>query len=358
VVTDAAPAPDWSALADGRLHRLRQGRDYAGDVRLHIRDARMAAAKLGRHAIVTRDDLGNVAYLWVQFVDGEIGGDEPCARCGGVDLMRQAPGIVVCARCDAVFEVTAAPPAETGAPAEDVPEPQSAGRVAAASARAGVRSLWRAGMSDTVTVDARDLLRDQGFSDVLSRVLDARATRLDVARLWTLWEATGIGAAAGGGALAVGSVWAGGAAFLCLALAERAGEPREATIVDHPRYREHAELLADGQLTDVLEFIDELGADVLADDVRGAAETLTARRYGVVHLDLADGDEVTDALALLHDALEPGAAVVIEDYRVPIESKRRSSAVARGVDQFLEFNDGYVVWRTPTRQALLLKRGA
>ena len=117
-------------------------------------------------------------------------------------------------------------------------------------------------------------------------------------------------------------------------------------------------MLADGQLVEVLEFIDALGADVLAGDVHAVAETLTSRRYGVVHVDLADADEVTETLAVLDGALEPGAAVVVEDYRVPVETKLISSAVARGVERFLAFNDGYVVWRTPTRQAVLLKRGA
>jgi hypothetical protein len=327
------PAPDWAALADGKVHRLRAGHDYAGDTRAQIRAARAAAEQLGRHAILARDELGEAAFLWVQFVDGVVVQGASCPACDGMSLGQLGPRVARCEDCGSVYELRGRPPLQEGTP-----------------------DTRRAALEAQRALGRDELLRDEGFADTLARVVEARATRMAPRRLWTLWEAAGGAAATGGAGAAIGSTWAAGAAFLAAALSRRSGELRPCVVVDHPWYRRHADTLEDGQLADALALLTDLGAIVVEGDMEDASATLGMHRYGVVHLDLRARDEVADALRHLHPYVLPRGVIVVEAYRLPAAG--RSAPVAEGVEDFMADEPGYTPWRTSTRQIVLIKGAA
>ena len=86
---------DWRALADGHVHVLRRGVDFAHPVDAAADLAKVAAGRLGKTAIVMVDNLGSYELVWVQFADVETGTDEPCPECGSLLLPRSR----VLARC-------------------------------------------------------------------------------------------------------------------------------------------------------------------------------------------------------------------------------------------------------------------
>jgi hypothetical protein len=188
----------------------------------------------------------------------------------------------------------------------------------------------------------------------MGRVLDARATRMDLVRLWTLWEAVGIAPAQC--VAAVGSTWAGGAAFLTLATKARGSGNAGCFVVDHPVYREYTAALAQDLDEEVRTLLEFEGATVVEGDMSASAARLTGREYGVVHLDLSDADEIYAALSFFHDRLSPGGVIVVEDYRTPSIKDRSPGQVALGVDAFLAQEPGYVSWRSDARQMVLLRR--
>jgi len=92
---------DWRKWADGRPRRLKRGKHYAGDPKPVVRSAQAAATVLGKTAVTTRDSSGEYEYLWVQFVDGEVGPGEPCPRCGGTVLEKVQKHFLRCSACGA-----------------------------------------------------------------------------------------------------------------------------------------------------------------------------------------------------------------------------------------------------------------
>lgn len=111
---------DFNRLADGRLHSLKRGRDFAGDPRAAIRQLRQAAARHGRTVRVVRDDLHRDTYLWVQSAHAEAVVGEPCPRCGGTHIQRTHPSWGDCSRCGARLMLLEPDPsldAEDGQPA-------------------------------------------------------------------------------------------------------------------------------------------------------------------------------------------------------------------------------------------------
>ncbi len=78
--------PDWAALADGRLHRLKQGKHFDGELAATAGDAQHAAATLGKAVRTIKDELGRRnRYLWVQFADQRLPRGEAC-QCGGTEF--------------------------------------------------------------------------------------------------------------------------------------------------------------------------------------------------------------------------------------------------------------------------------
>jgi len=94
----------WTEWLDGRPRRLKRGRDYAGDPKEVIRQAKAAAAELGKTAVASRDSSGKYDYLWVQFVDGEVAPGRPCPVCGGTELEKIQKHFLRCKACGATLK--------------------------------------------------------------------------------------------------------------------------------------------------------------------------------------------------------------------------------------------------------------
>jgi len=100
--TAAAVGVDWTAVADGRVWRLRRGRHFEGGDRAVVAAARAAARDMDMVVSVAREDYGPTAgYVWVQFADAEVAHGAPCPRCGSTTLVRNHPGFATCPRCAA-----------------------------------------------------------------------------------------------------------------------------------------------------------------------------------------------------------------------------------------------------------------
>jgi len=93
------PPLAWAALADGRVHRLKLGKHFHGDVRLLADEAAGAAERLDKAVRTLRDELGRRNhYLWVQFADAEVVAGDPCV-CGSLELGRTHEHFGVCPAC-------------------------------------------------------------------------------------------------------------------------------------------------------------------------------------------------------------------------------------------------------------------
>ena len=94
----------WHEWLDGRPRRLKRGKHYTGDARDVVRQAREAAAGLGKTAVVSRDSSGKYDYLWVRFVDGEVEPGAPCPACGGTELEKTQKHFLRCSTCGAALK--------------------------------------------------------------------------------------------------------------------------------------------------------------------------------------------------------------------------------------------------------------
>jgi hypothetical protein len=73
----------WESLADGRVHRLKRNKHFAGPVRSIQQQADGAARRLDRGVLAVREEFSrDYQYLWIQFTDQQLALGEPC-RCGG-----------------------------------------------------------------------------------------------------------------------------------------------------------------------------------------------------------------------------------------------------------------------------------
>lgn len=89
----------WADLMDGRIHRLKRGKHFSGDVAAVIEEARLAARIAGRGILHLREQMGGkYQYVWVQFTDGTILIGDKCP-CGGRRLVRLHLNLARCKRC-------------------------------------------------------------------------------------------------------------------------------------------------------------------------------------------------------------------------------------------------------------------
>jgi len=93
----------WDALADGRVHRLKRGKHFRGDVRLLAKLAALEAERLGKAVRSMRDEFGKLQYLWVQFADYQIPVGAPCPHCGATTVLRMHEFYGRCSRCPSTF---------------------------------------------------------------------------------------------------------------------------------------------------------------------------------------------------------------------------------------------------------------
>jgi len=95
---DALTLP-WAKYMDGRIHRLKRGKHFTGEVFAVIEEARLAARIAGRGVLQMREQMGlKYQYVWVQFTDDAILLGERCP-CGGRKLARLHLNLARCQRC-------------------------------------------------------------------------------------------------------------------------------------------------------------------------------------------------------------------------------------------------------------------
>jgi hypothetical protein len=94
----------WDDWADGKVHRLVRGKDFARSSEALTEAAENAGRRLGRVArTVTEVRYGRV-FFWFQFLDQELYLGDPC-RCGSSDLRRVNKIYARCASCGATAYV-------------------------------------------------------------------------------------------------------------------------------------------------------------------------------------------------------------------------------------------------------------
>lgn len=107
---------DWAGMADGRPWRLKRGKHYRGESRALEKAAKSAAEGMGKAVVTARVQKGKWDYLWVQFADYSLSVGMPCPRCGGTELIRDAPrfGHCTCCRATLILEEPPSPAEEAG----------------------------------------------------------------------------------------------------------------------------------------------------------------------------------------------------------------------------------------------------
>jgi len=100
----SAPVPlDWERFADRRPRRLKRGKHFVGEPKFLQREARDAAAEMGKVALVSRDQQGKWGYVWIQFLDAEVKEGEPCPVCGSCELLKLNNNVIRCPSCDSML---------------------------------------------------------------------------------------------------------------------------------------------------------------------------------------------------------------------------------------------------------------
>lgn len=89
----------WKRWMDGRIHRLKKGKHFDGELVAVLEEARLAARHEGRGVLYLREQMGpKYEYVWVQFADHAILVGDPCP-CGGRKLTRLHNNLARCRRC-------------------------------------------------------------------------------------------------------------------------------------------------------------------------------------------------------------------------------------------------------------------
>ena len=96
----------WERWMDGRIHRLKRGKEFSGEVSAVLEEARLAARLTGRGVLQLREQMGpRYQYAWVQFTDYSVLIGDPC-RCGGRKLARLHANLARCRRCGKTLMLT------------------------------------------------------------------------------------------------------------------------------------------------------------------------------------------------------------------------------------------------------------
>lgn len=108
--------PAWEQFTDGRLRRLKRGKHYDGNPAILLHEAKVAARELGKRAVSYHDQLGKVAYIWLQFVENPLlATGDPCPRCDGTELERVQEYFLRCLTCSALYKLRDKRPTTTAA---------------------------------------------------------------------------------------------------------------------------------------------------------------------------------------------------------------------------------------------------
>jgi hypothetical protein len=97
---------DLAHFADGRVWRLKRGRDFQGSIRAFRLSIGDAAEQMGKVVTISRDKYRPDVYLWVQFGDGETAPGETCV-CGSDRIVRVHQRWARCETCGRLLGLVA-----------------------------------------------------------------------------------------------------------------------------------------------------------------------------------------------------------------------------------------------------------
>jgi hypothetical protein len=107
---------DWERWADGRAFRLKRKRDFPDVDPGKARDAaELAAERMGKVVLTTRDKRLAKKYVWVQFADARIKLGDPCP-CGSRRLLRLHRQFARCPECNSFLMLSKLGEAEEKTP--------------------------------------------------------------------------------------------------------------------------------------------------------------------------------------------------------------------------------------------------
>ena len=96
----------WTEWMDGKIHRLKRGKHFSGEVNAVVEEARLAANRYGRGVLCLREQIGpKYEYVWFQFADHAILVGDACP-CGGRKLSRLHTNLARCRRCGKTSTLT------------------------------------------------------------------------------------------------------------------------------------------------------------------------------------------------------------------------------------------------------------
>ena len=95
---------DLERFADGRVWRLKKGRDFEGTTRAFRGSAQAAAQEIGKVVAVVPDKLQPDRYVWIQFADASIAVGERCV-CGSQNLARLHRHWARCDDCGRLLDI-------------------------------------------------------------------------------------------------------------------------------------------------------------------------------------------------------------------------------------------------------------
>jgi hypothetical protein len=94
---------DWERWTDGRAYRLKRKRHFSDvDPALVRAAAEVAARRMGRGVVTSKDRFLPEKYVWVQFSHHMIGLNDPCP-CGSRRLLRVHANFVRCPECHSLL---------------------------------------------------------------------------------------------------------------------------------------------------------------------------------------------------------------------------------------------------------------
>lgn len=207
-----------------------------------------------------------------------------------------------------------------------------------------------------------DFRSEPSFAPLVAEAKAQGLTKLDAARLFTLWQAVGNVVAVEGAMAEVGAFRGGSAAFLAAA-SEARGRVRQFHVFDtftgHPPAllrdtdgpHRHAMKFAGTNLEDVRRHLSRFPTLILHPGVFGEkCVAVASERFAFVHVDVDIQESAAHCLAFFWPRLSPGGVMVVDDYGFST-----CKGVMLAVNAFIEARSDVRSWYPHTGQLILQK---
>jgi hypothetical protein len=207
------------------------------------------------------------------------------------------------------------------------------------------------------------LRREPGLKAAMGAVKGHGRTRLDRARLATLWRAASNVAHVPGMLAEVGTYRGGSAYFIAATFRAMLGHELPFVVIDtfegHPRTKlsqqdegqqAKPDMFASTSFEDVVQYLSRFQQiTVRQGEFSQLAPTLPEQPYRFVHLDVDLYESTRGCIAYFAQRLSPGGVIVLDDYGKP-----SCPGVAPAVKEFLADSPGFQLWEF-AKQAVLVK---